>query len=74
MNGLTIRFTDEEYMKIERMKKMVEEDLGMRVSKNSLVKRLLFGAWEDRGSNCAFEPGEAETFKSSSKGGMERQD
>jgi len=47
MMRFSIGFSEDEYRKLEEIRGWYEEQVGVRVSKCAMIKRLLFESWND---------------------------
>ena len=65
MTRFSIGFTDEEYAKLESIRSWYEEQTGVRISRCSIIKRLLFDPSHERGLFSELE--QEKSFKVPSK-------
>jgi|MDTB01.2.fsa_nt_gb hypothetical protein len=52
MKRFSISFTEQEYQALEKMIAWYQNNLGLKVSRCSLIKHLLFQEFKDREQNC----------------------
>jgi len=65
MKRFSIGFSDEEYQKLEEIKLWYEQQVGVRVSRCAIIKRLLFESWKDTFLNGQLTP--SKTVETASK-------